>query len=155
MLGAIRSFFQNHLSAADGSPQSAEHRLQLATAALLLEVARADMDTAKVELATVERAIAKTFQLTPEEVAELIKLAEDEVRESTSDYAFTSLVNDGFDHADKARLVEMLWEVAYADGELDMYEEHLIRRIADLIHVPHRNFINAKLRVAERHGYEI
>lgn len=152
MLGSIRSFFEQRLAAAGAAPQDAEHRLQLATAALLLEVARVDLDAHGVELAAVERAIGRTFQLSDGEVGELLRLAEEEVRESTSDYQFTALVNDGFDRADKARLVEMLWEVAYADGRLDKYEEHLIRRVADLIHVPHREFIAAKLRVAERHG---
>ncbi|SRR5690606_6078327 len=149
MLDAIRRFFESRLTAAAPDP---EHRLQLATAALLLEVARADFDTHHVELAAVERAIGRTFRLSEAEVQELLRLAEDEVREATSDYAFTSLVNSGFDAADKIRLVELLWEVAYADGELDKHEEHLIRRIADLIYVPHREFIAAKLRVAERQG---
>jgi uncharacterized tellurite resistance protein B-like protein len=152
MLGNIRRFLEDHLSADATTPQDSERHLQLATAVLLLEIARADMDTHRIELATVQKAITRTFRLSDDEVDQLMQMAKDEVRESTSDQQFTSLVNEGFDQADKARLVEMLWEVAYADGELDKYEEHLIRRIADLIYVPHREFIAAKLRVAERHG---
>lgn len=152
MLAAIRRFFEEQLSPSSASKQSPEQRLQLATAALLLEVARADQDIHKLELVTVEDAITRTFQLSADAMADLIRLAEEQVRQSTSDYAFTSLVNKGFEHADKVRLVELLWEVAYADGELDKYEEHLIRRIAELIYVPHQEFIAAKLRVAEKVG---
>ncbi|HEX5514998.1 MAG TPA: TerB family tellurite resistance protein [Gammaproteobacteria bacterium] len=152
MLAAIRRFFEDRLSATSLSQQSSEQRLQLATAALLLEVARADQAIHKLELTTVEQAIARTFQLSADAMADLVRLAEEEVRQSTSDYAFTSLVNKGFELADKVRLIELLWEVAYADGELDKYEEHLIRRIAELIYVPHQEFIAAKLRVAEKVG---
>lgn len=152
MLAAIRRFFEDRLSATSLSQQSPEQRLQLATAALLLEVARADQAIHKLELTAVEQTITRTFQLSADAMADLIRLAEEEVRQSTSDYAFTSLVNKGFEHANKVRLVELLWEVAYADGELDKYEEHLIRRIAELIYVPHQEFIAAKLRVAEKVG---
>lgn len=152
MLAAIRRFFEDRLSATSLSQQSPEQRLQLATAALLLEVARADQAIHKLELTAVEQTITRTFQLSADAMADLIRLAEEQVRQSTSDYAFTSLVNKGFEHANKVRLVELLWEVAYADGELDKYEEHLIRRIAELIYVPHQEFIAAKLRVAEKVG---
>jgi uncharacterized tellurite resistance protein B-like protein len=152
MLDAIRRFFSDQLAPAGGAGANREHRLQLATTALLLEVARADQDVHKLELETVKSAVARTFQLSADEVGELVRLSAEQVRDSTSDYPFTSLINDSFEPVDKARLIEMLWEVAYADGELDKYEEHLIRRVADLIYVPHREFIAAKLRVAERVG---
>lgn len=151
MLEAIRRFFEERLATSVKATQEASrHRLQLATAALLLEVARADQGVHEQEIATVERAISKVFQLTAAEVDELMQLARKEAQQATSDYAFTSLIKDGFEHADKVALVEMLWEVAYADGELHKYEEHLIRRIAELIYVPHKEFIAAKLRVAAK-----
>ncbi|NLO79373.1 MAG: TerB family tellurite resistance protein [Xanthomonadaceae bacterium] len=151
MLDAIKRFFTDRL-AAEAAAEDAEHRLRLATAALLLEVARADQEMHQLELSAVEQAIQRCFRLPPDELARLLALAREHVRESTSDFPLTRLINDHYDQADKQRLVEMMWEVAYADGELDKYEEHLIRRIADLLYVPHNAFIAAKLRVAERVG---
>lgn len=150
MLEAIRRFFEERLAAGGEAAETSRHRLQLATAALLMEVARADQGVHEQEIIAVERAIGRTFQLPKPEVDELVRLAKREAREATSDYAFTSLINQGFEYADKVALVEMLWEVAYADGDLDKYEEHLIRRVAELIYVPHQEFIAAKLRVAAK-----
>src|SRR5690606_38721301 len=153
MLDAIRRFFESRLSATgSAAAQNPRHRLQLATAALLLEVARADFDTHHVELAAVQRAISRTFQLSEAEVQELLRLAEDEVREATSDYAFTSLINSVFDAAAKILVVARVWETTYADGALDKQEEHLIRRIAEPIYVPNSTIIADKIRVAERQG---
>lgn len=152
MLEAIKRFFSNQLAAGSAVAQSAEHRLQLATAALLLEVAGADQAVHHLELSAVVSAIQRSFQLSDEEIDALLRLAQEQVQESTSDFPFTHLINQHYEQADKLQLVEMLWEVAYADGELDKYEEHLVRRIADLIYVPHQAYIAAKLRVAERVG---
>lgn len=152
MLEAIKRFFTDQLAGGSAAEQSPEHRLQLATAALLLEVAGADQAVHHLELSTVERAIQRSFQLSESEIKELMRLAQEQVQESTSDFPFTRLINEHYGEADKLRLVEMLWEVAYADGELDKYEEHLVRRIADLIYIPHQAFIAAKLRAAERVG---
>ena len=64
------------------------------------------------------------------------------------------LINRHFSQEEKNHIVELLWEVAYADGELDKYEEHLVRKLADLIYVPHRSFIRAKHRAKARLGAE-
>jgi uncharacterized tellurite resistance protein B-like protein len=154
MLDAIRRFFDQRIAMPAGESGAAagsdEHRLQLATAALLLEVARADRVSEDLEMDAVELAIGRVFELSREEANELIDLAEVEVDESTSHFGFTSLVKDQFSPAQKVQLVEMLWRVAVADGNVDKYEENLVRRIADLIYVPHRDFIAAKLRVLDR-----
>lgn len=149
MFKAISEFYSAHvagrLEAPDGG--DSEHAYQLATAALLMEISRADQTIEKSERDLIERAIREKFQLDENETAELVQLAESEANNATSLYEFTRLINENFDHQQKQRVVEMLWQVAYADGNADNYEEHLIRRIADLIHVPHRGFIRAKLAV--------
>lgn len=149
MLDAVRRFFEQRIAAPDPG-RSQEHRIQLATAALLLEVARADRVTEDLELDAVELAIGRVFKLSREEANELIDLAEQEVEDSTSHFGFTSLVKDHFSPEEKVLLVEMLWRVAAADGRVDKYEESLVRRVADLIYVPHRDFIAAKLRVIDQ-----
>lgn len=151
MLKAITDFFNEQVSGRlQVSDQTeVEHAYQLATAALLMEISRADREIHSSERETVTRAIQRTFDLDEDETRTLVTLAEKEAEEATSLYDFTRLINENFDDRQKQRVVEMLWQVAFADGDADNYEEHLIRRIADLIHVPHRGFIRAKLAVED------
>jgi len=126
-----------------------QHGLQLATAALLFEMLRADDDEHPGERHALERGLQKSFSLSDTETRQLAQLAEREAAESVSLYQFTGLINTHFTPHEKIRVVEMLWQVAYADGILDRYEEALVRKIAELIHVPHREFIQSKHRVLE------
>lgn len=148
MLKAVRDFFENKvaLSIGDSSERTREHGYQLATAALLMEISRADREIDTNEREAVVEAVQRVFELEPEETQTLVKLAEEEAEDATSLYEFTRLINDNFDHGEKQHVVEMLWQVAFADGHADEFEVHLIRRIADLIHVPHSGFIRAKLK---------
>ena len=152
MLKAITDFFNEQVSSRLDEPDRAEteHAYQLATAALLMEISRADREIHDSERETVTRAIRRTFDLGEKETRTLVALAEQEAEDATSLYDFTRLINENFDDRQKQRVVELLWQVAFADGNADNYEEHLIRRIADLIHVPHRGFIRAKLAVEAR-----
>ncbi len=147
MLKAIRDFYDRYVAGSLDDPDEAEreHAYQLATAALLMEISRADHVVKQVELETVVGAVQRAFGLDASETQILVELAEEEVNEATSLYEFTRLINANFGPKQKQHVVEMLWQVAFADGAADKYEEHLVRRIADLIHVPHRGFIRAKL----------
>lgn len=149
MLKAIQEFFKAKIGADEGAVHD-EHALQLATAALLFEMTRADFSVDTQERAAVEAALKHCFSLTPEETGRLVALAEQEAQDSVSLHQFTGLINRHFSQPDKIRVIEMLWEVAYADGHLDRYEEALVRKIAELIYVPHRDFIQAKHRVQAR-----
>lgn len=147
MLDTIRRFFDENLaSRADTDERGVEHRLQLATAAVLIEMSRADTVRRASELETIERGIADKFDLSPEETQQLIALAEEEAKLSVSDFDFVQLINQHFSQPQKLRIVELLWAVAYADDHLDKHEEHYVRRIAELLHVAHADFIAAKLR---------
>ena len=123
--------------------------MQLATAALLIEMTRADFKVEESERRMVGEAIRRTFDLSPEETAELIGLADEESRQSVSIYDFTRLIDRGFALEQKKHVVELLWRVALSDAELEKHEEHLIRKVAKLIHVRHSDFIDAKLRAQE------
>ncbi|MGI9331942.1 MAG: TerB family tellurite resistance protein [Gammaproteobacteria bacterium] len=151
MFRKLTELFEIQVAQAQGaaSEGDCEHALQLATAALLLEMTRADHQVRPVEQVAVREALGGAFALNAREVAELEALAQAEVREATSLYDFTTLINKNLDDDRKAQLVEMLWRVAYADGELDKYEEHLVRRVAELIYVPHARFIQAKHRAQQ------
>jgi uncharacterized tellurite resistance protein B-like protein len=119
--------------------------LNLAVAALLVEVLRADYATQPAEQRQVIEGIGRQLGLGEADCRDLLELAARKVEESSDLYQFTSLVNRGCTDDEKLGLVEQLWRVAMADELVHKYEEHMIRRIADLLHVPHRAFIAAKL----------
>lgn len=151
MLNAIRQFFDRRLKTPEPTA-SDEHQLRLATAALLIEITRMDEEIKAEEREAVVIALQAKFGLSATETAELVHLAEDEARSATDYYQFTSLINQGFSAEQKERVIEYLWEVAYVDRHLDRYEEHFIRKIADLLYVSHKSYIAAKLRARERMG---
>jgi len=126
-----------------------QHSLQLATAALLFEMLRADFDEHPDEYVALERALQDSFSLSASETRQLTQLADREAADAVSLYQFTGLINQHFSAGEKVQVIEMLWQVAYADGRVDRYEEALVRKISDLLHVPHRDFIQAKHRVQE------
>lgn len=152
MIGTFRRWFESTVATAGHAGESGEreHGYHVATAALLVEMMRADSTIAPAERDAVLRALAAAFDdLTPEETRDLLARAEARADDATSLYEFTRIVNRQFDHEQKAHVVELLWRVAWADGDLDKYEENLVRRIADLIHVPHSVFIRMKLQVRD------
>lgn len=151
MIRAIREYFEHNMqpSTTGASEHSTEHALQLATAALLIEMSRADFQEKPEEQQAIADNLIRFFELTPEETATLIALAEEEANESVSLYQFTSLINEHYSAKQKSEIVEMLWRVSYADGHKDMHEEHLTRKVANLLYVPHSDFIRARHRVED------
>jgi uncharacterized tellurite resistance protein B-like protein len=148
VLDALRNFFDRHIAARPEESQAdAEHRARVAAAALLVEVIRSDESFSETERAHVLDAVQRKFDLTTAEARELLTLAETQSHDATDLYQFTSKVNASFSPERKVRLIEELWRVAFADTLLNAHEEHLIRRIADLLHVRHSDYIAAKLRV--------
>jgi uncharacterized tellurite resistance protein B-like protein len=156
VLSALRKLFEERVApeTATRSPEAQEHGLRLAAAALLFEVVRADARVTDEERAVLRAAVQSTFGLARDEAEELVRLAEEASRDAASVYEFTSLVDRELPFDQKKRLVELLWLVAFADGEKDPQEEHLVRRIAGLLHVPHPEFIDAKIRARAQSGLE-
>jgi uncharacterized tellurite resistance protein B-like protein len=151
MLSTVKQYFKKYIQTAPNTSDAvSEHSLNVATAALLIEMMRADSKVTDDERNTVIKIIQTKFKLTGDETNALIKLAEDKIWKSTGYYEFTSLINKEFTYEQKIKVIENLWEVAFADKEIDKYEEHMVRKIADLIYVEHKDFINAKLRVRDR-----
>ena len=145
MLNAIKDFFERNLSPG-GAEQEEAHRLRLAVAALLLEMTRMDETVRAEECARVEEAIRERFELTPQEAQELLALAEAEREDATDYFQFTSLINRHYGPEERVELIVALWQIAYADAALHQYEEHLVRKLAELLHVPHAQFVAAKHR---------
>lgn len=151
MLTIIKQFFSRYIETTPGSPDKISgHSLQIATAALLIEMMRADADISVEEEIIIKNTIKSKFKLTDEETSALLRLSEDKIWESTGYFEFTSLINKVLNPEQKIKIIEQLWEVAFADSILDKHEEYMVRRIADLIYVSHKDFIGAKLRVKKK-----
>jgi uncharacterized tellurite resistance protein B-like protein len=149
MIDALKAFFEARVAPAARAPENAEKALRLAAGVLLFEIVRADNKIEESERTVMRTALQGTFNLSAEETAEVMKLAEEQSRAAGSLYEFTSQVDTAFDAAQKKRVVELLWLVAFADGQKDAHEEHMVRRISGLLHVDHPDFIDAKIRARD------
>lgn len=152
MLSRIREFFDAAIDkpSASADPEQSEHALRLATAALLMEISRADNEVTAEERDQIAASMREVFELSSEETEQLVRIAEEEVEQSTDLYQFTSLVDEHFSLQQKKRIVELMWRVGAADGHVDKYEKHLVWRISDLLHVPHAHFTHAKHKALQR-----
>jgi uncharacterized tellurite resistance protein B-like protein len=134
---------------APSAPTGADE-LQLAVAALLVEAARMDDNFDERERAAIEGLLAARFDLTPGAVHTLVEAAEERMRETTQYFPFTHAITTQLSTEQRVDIIEMLWEVAYADGVLDPQEDMLLRQIAGLIHVPDRERAEARKRALEK-----
>ncbi len=153
MLKTLKDLFDSLLPPAKGTaPQVAEHTLQLATAVLLVEVMRADADFHAAERAAVLAALRSVFQLADDEAERLTELATATAQQAIDLYGFTAHVNAHFDMPQKLHMVELMWQVAYADGHLADHERHVLWRVADLLHVPQGAYVHARMRAQAAAG---
>lgn len=147
MIASIKGFFSQFIE--PGTKQAdanGERALQIATAALLLEMMRMDRHIAEEERTSVVATLRAQFGLEADQLETLLELAEEEARQATSYYQFTSLINKSCSAEQKNRIIENLWHVAMCDGHIDAHENHLMRKIADLLYVGHADYIAAKQR---------
>lgn len=121
-----------------------ESLLQIATATLMLEVVRADFEIDPNEMIKVHQLLGQHFSLDETELARLIADANEHADKLVSLQHITRQLNDHFSEPEKIQVVEMMWQVVFADGNLDHYEEHLIRQVAELLYLPHSAFIKAR-----------
>ena len=149
MIKALKALFE---VPAQETPEERQHRMQLAAAALLIETARADFNQGVEEEAALAALLSKSLRLDASEVQQLVTQATAQVDESTSLYEFTRVINDHYTPQQKQQLIYAMWTVAYADGDIDKYEEHLIRQVAELTYVAHEDYIRAKLRARDSSG---
>jgi len=144
----IQQFFSERIqSRVNAGQEGGEQAVRLATAALLIEVTRADFHVEQSERQAVVAGMKELFGLSSQETDELVALAEEEVDGAVSLYQFTQLVDREFSQEQKAQVIEMMWKVAFADLDKDHHEEYLVRKVADLLHVPHSTFIRTRHNV--------
>ena len=152
MLKKIKEYISdlgNESSEIPNKEQKDKEIINNACAALLIETALADKVFNDEELASMKQTLKIVYKVEEKDIEELIDESKKKVSESTSLYEYTRLINDLCDYEDKLRLTNNLWSIAFADQQLDKYEEYLIRKISDLLHVSHKDFIQQKLLVKE------
>ena len=151
MLKTIKLFFENLAPEAKQSESDKQHAIHLAVSVLLVEMSRMDGKVSDIEMAHITSLLDKQFELTAQEKAEVMELAHEELDASIDYYQFTSVINQHFEQPQKIKMIEQLWQTAFVDGKLDAHEEHYLRKIHSLLHVPHSDFIKAKLRAEASH----
>jgi len=128
----------------ESDSQNREAALRLATAVLMIDVARADHSFDESEFDRILELIQKHFDLSSEDTASLLVAAKETSDEAVSAYEFTRLLHDNLDEQEKARIISLLWRVAYADGQLDKYENSFVLKIGDLLYVSRARVMRMK-----------
>jgi len=146
----FQQWFNKLQSASSGDEKPDQHWVERLTALLLVEISRADSAIDDVELAAIASAIqSSSTSLQSDEIEQIISAAMRDVETTISFREHIRQINSGFTRDQKLSLIEQMWRVAYADADLDKYEEYTIRKLADLLYIEHHEFIRAKLRVTE------
>lgn len=155
LMEAIQDFFDERLmpsvepTTETKRARVTDRQLQLATAVLLLEVARCDFDLRADEFNAVSTGVREVLGLTEDEAIAVVRFAEEEVRQSKRLHQFTDLIDENYTGEQKKLVVQYLWQVAFADAQLLASEEYIVRKIADLIHVPLADFLDAKIKARD------
>jgi len=146
MLNFIKNFLTNNTNTDNiDLVYSTDEKLQLATCALFLEVANSDDDFSKVEKQFIIKTMKKQFQLDDNLVEELIEGSKVQTEKSVSLYEFTKIINNSFNKQEKIAIVKSLWQLVFADGVMNKYEEYFVRKISNNLHLEHSEIIAAKL----------
>ena len=147
MLGKLTALFDTAFARDNEDPAAREHALRVATALLLIEVARADYADDFVEEAAMLDSLKQFFALDDSSAALLLEEARSKADQAVELQQFTRRLHEQLSIGEKQRVVEMLWQVALADRRLDKHEDHLVRRIAELMYVSHSDLIRIRNRV--------
>jgi len=144
----MKRFLSRLLENQQEAGDSAQDRtVPIATAALLLQVAGVDYEFTTEEQAEIAASLERFFHLTPEEVADIVQISEEELKQRIDIYFFTSQLNQVLNPSQRLQIIEMAWRVIYADRNLSGHEDQLIHRLATLLRLDHSQLIEAKLRV--------
>jgi uncharacterized tellurite resistance protein B-like protein len=146
MIKTIKTYFEELLQGNSENKAPHKHTIELATAALMIEISLADDHIHEEERRIIKKLLSNNFDLPEDKIDELIALAEDEVDHAVSLYEFTRLLNNSLSILEKIKIIENLWRVAYADSVVDKYEEYYIRKVADLLYIAHSDYIKSKLK---------
>ena len=145
MINNLFELFKKLIEVPDDEPQD-DNTIVLAAVSLMLEVARSDSGGEQVEHDLIRGILTNEFKVEIELIDNLLEAGVEKVEDATDLFQFTQLINDQYSHEQKEGLIYAMWRVALADGKVQAIEDHIIRRVAGLIHVSHSDFIRLKLK---------
>lgn len=151
MIDLVKKFFGKR-SHDDSSNQRRQRPrdIRIATCALLLEMSNIDGEFSALERENIISILKGDFDLSDEHATTLLEASSEELKGSIDIWQFTNLINQNYSIEEKIRVVEMVWDVVYADGKLDKHEDYLVHKLATLLHLTHKQLIEAKLKVKNR-----
>jgi uncharacterized tellurite resistance protein B-like protein len=150
MIDLVKKFFGKSMG--NGVPEHLEkrcHNIQVATCAVFLEMARIDSEFSEEEQESLIGILKRRYELSNEDAEELILASDKELEGSIDLWRFTNLINHNYTIEEKLEIIRTVWEIAYADGKLDKHEDYLLHKLAELLHLTHKQLIDAKLKVLE------
>ena len=148
MIDVIKKFF-GKINSGEGTSDTngSEHDVRVAVCALLLDMAHIDEAFTKVEMDRIVKLLEERFGMNHEHVDGLLAESERALKQSIDYWQFTNLINANYSTAEKIAIIEMLWQIIYADGQLDHQENYLVHKLAELLRLSHNQLIDAKLKV--------
>jgi len=146
MIGLLKKYLSPLQQAEDEAGEHLDKKLKVAACVLILEIAKSDYEFSGRERKAVHDILKNNLEVAEEEVEDILQIAEKERSENVDLYEYTKLINHNYSFEDKQKLVEMFWKIIYADGILDRYEDHLVHKLTDLLHLTHEDLIEAKLK---------
>ena len=146
MIKNLKFYLDNFFQESPDENIPHKNKIELATAVLMIEISLADENTGDEEYKIIKKILLEKFDLDKTKIDTLISLAEDEVDHTVSLHEFAETINNELSAIEKTNIIENLWRVAYADAYIHKYEEYYIRKIADLLHVSHSDYIKTKLK---------
>ncbi len=146
MLNKIDSFFSKYISKKSSKTQKS-HAIDVATCAVLLEIAKIDGEFTDEEQQIINNILKKNFSLTDKEVRELVKLTSEELKQSSDLWQFTNTINKNFTKEQKIQLIEHIWQIIFSDKHLQGHEDYLVHKLQRLMWLDHKDLIDAKTKV--------
>lgn len=150
MLMRIKEFFKSNISIDEKKPEKdTSHNIQVATCALLIEMARIDDEFDQSEKDRIIEIIKSGYNLTEQEIDQLMDLAKQELDSRIDLWSFTNLINQHYTAQQKMKVIETIWEIVYADGRLSAHEDYLVHKLYKMLGLTHKQLIEAKMKVAK------
>ena len=143
----MKNFFSKFFNKQEVIEEKEVDKVVSACISLMIEVSLADQSIDESEIESLKKTLSNKFNIEEAQISSLISAGKESQEESTSLYEFTRVINDDFSFEEKYDLIKSMWEIAFADGNVDKYEEYVIRKVADLIYISHEEFIKAKMEV--------
>lgn len=149
MIELLKNLFTGDTDTGRATDESDSRKLAIAATALMVQLSRVDRNEDERELQTIVDCAVEAHEVSRQDAQAILDDARNQADDATSLYEFTGQLNELLDQAGKRRILESIWRVAFADGRIDKYEEHMIRRMADLLHLNHREYMESRYRAEQ------